>query len=42
MKLLSGEVTMEVQDALTAEDKDGGVILACQAKAQSDLEVEEP
>lgn len=42
VKLLSGEVTMEVEDALTTEDKDGKVILACQAKAQSDLEIEEP
>ena len=42
VKLLSVEVTMEVQDSLTAEDKDGKVILACQDKAQSDLEIEEP
>ncbi|MBX9767572.1 MAG: iron-sulfur cluster-binding domain-containing protein [Bdellovibrionales bacterium] len=42
VKLLSGDVTMEVQEALTEEDKQSKVILACQAKAQSDLEVEEP
>lgn len=42
VKLISGDVTMDVQDALTEEDKQGKVILACQAKAQSDLEVEEP
>lgn len=33
VKLLSGGVTMEVDDALTDEDKAGGLILACQAKA---------
>ena len=42
MKLVSGEVTMEIEDALTAEDKEAKIILACQAKAQSDLEIEEP
>lgn len=42
IKLISGNVTMEVQDALTEEDKQEKVILACQAKARSDLEVEEP
>lgn len=42
VKLVSGEVTMEVEDALTAEDKEAKIILACQAKAQSDLEIEEP
>ena len=42
VKLISGDVTMDVQDALTEEEKQGQVILACQAKAQSDLEVEEP
>jgi len=33
VKLLSGEVTMEVEAALTAEEKAGGTILACQAKS---------
>lgn len=42
VKLLSGEVSMEVQDALTPEDKAQGVILACQAKAKGPLEIEEP
>lgn len=42
VKLSSGQVTMEVQDSLTEDDKRTGLILACQAKAQSDLEIEEP
>ena len=42
VKLSSGEVSMEVQDALTEADKSSGVILACQAKAKSDLVIEEP
>ena len=40
--LISGEVTMAVQDALTEEDKTNKIILACQAIATTDLEVEEP
>jgi ferredoxin-NADP reductase len=40
VRLLSGEVTMEVDDALSEEDKAGGMILACQAKSNSNLEVE--
>ncbi|MDB4963097.1 MAG: Oxidoreductase FAD-binding domain protein [Myxococcales bacterium] len=31
-KLVSGRVTMDVQDALTASDKANGLILACQAR----------
>ena len=42
VQLISGDVTMAVQDALTEEDKTAGTILACQAMAQSDLEIEEP
>lgn len=38
--LLKGNVTMEVQDALTADDKANGLILACQAKSIGDLVVE--
>jgi len=41
VKLLSGQVTMDCQDSLTEEDKRQKIILACQAKAQSDLEIEE-
>jgi ferredoxin-NADP reductase len=39
-KLLAGNVTMEVQDALTPEDKAGGVILACQARSLGDVAVD--
>lgn len=42
LKLLSGEVDMEVQEALSEEDKKQGLILTCQAKAKSNLEIEEP
>ncbi len=40
VKLLSGEVTMEVETALTAEEKAGGTILACQAKSAADCAVD--
>ena len=40
VKLLSGEVTMEVDDGLDAEDREAGLILACQARATADVEVE--
>ncbi|MBI2736859.1 MAG: 2Fe-2S iron-sulfur cluster binding domain-containing protein [Rhodospirillales bacterium] len=39
-KLLSGQVTMEVQDALTDQDKAAGIILACQAHALRDIAVD--
>jgi ferredoxin-NADP reductase/DMSO/TMAO reductase YedYZ heme-binding membrane subunit len=38
--LLSGRVTMDVQDALTAADRTNGLILACQARARRDIEVD--
>ncbi|WP_293678642.1 FAD-binding oxidoreductase [uncultured Phenylobacterium sp.] len=38
--LSEGVVTMEVEDALSAEEKSGGVILACQAKSVGDLVVD--
>lgn len=38
--LREGEVTMEVEDALTAEEKASGVILACQAKSVGNLIVD--
>ena len=38
--LLEGSVTMEVQDALTEDDKAKGIILACQAKSIGHLVVE--
>lgn len=40
VKLLSGAVTMEIDDALDPADKTQNVILACQAKATSDLSVD--
>jgi len=40
VKLLSGQVTMEVEDGLEADDKAASMILACQAKSTSDVEVE--
>jgi ferredoxin-NADP reductase len=40
--LLAGEVEMEVQEGLTEEDRKNHQILACQAKAKSNLEIEEP
>ncbi len=39
-RLISGRVTMEVQDALTHADRSRGFILACQAHATRDLEVD--
>lgn len=39
-KLVSGKVTMEVQDALTDADKASGIILACQARSLGDVTVE--
>ncbi|WFU20911.1 FAD-binding oxidoreductase [Bradyrhizobium sp. CB1717] len=38
--LLQGNVTMEVQEALTDDDKANGLILACQARSVGDLVVE--
>lgn len=40
VKLLSGKVSMEVDESLTAEDKENGLILACQAKSEEDVEVD--
>lgn len=40
IKLLSGNVTMAVEDALTEEDKAQQIILACQAKATAPVSVE--
>lgn len=39
-KLLSGSVTMEVQDGLEPGDKENNIILACQAKSTADLSVD--
>ena len=40
VQLLDGKVTMEVEDALTPEDKAQNIILACQAKSIGNLVVE--
>ncbi len=40
VKLLSGEVTMEVEDGLEPQDRDAGMILSCQAKSTRDVTVE--
>lgn len=40
VKLLSGNVTMAVQDALTDEDKAQQIILACQAKVTAPVSVD--
>ena len=37
VKLVSGAVTMPVEDALTNEDKANGYILACQAEIEEDV-----
>jgi ferredoxin-NADP reductase len=39
-KLLSGAVTMEVQEGLEPGDKENNIILACQAKSTADLAVD--
>lgn len=39
-KLVSGRVTMDVQDALTASDRSKGLILACQARPVRDCVVD--
>jgi ferredoxin-NADP reductase len=40
VKLLSGSVTMEVQEALDAQDRQNNIILACQAKCTADVSVD--
>lgn len=40
VKLVSGAVTMEVQDGLEPGDKERSIILACQAKSAADLSVD--
>lgn len=40
VKLLSGTVSMEVEDGLDAEDRAAGLVLACQARATADIAVE--
>ncbi len=40
VKMTSGEVEMEVEDALNADDKANGIILACQAIPKGEITVE--
>lgn len=40
VKLLSGEVSMEIEDGLEPDEKEAGMILACQAKSTGDVNVE--
>ena len=40
VKLLSGTVSMEVEDGLEPGDKSNSIILACQAKATGDVAVD--
>jgi len=40
VKLVSGEVSMEVDDGLDDEDREEGLILACQAHVTADVAVE--
>lgn len=40
VRMTSGEVDQEVQDALDDDDKANGIILACQAKPQTEVTVE--
>jgi ferredoxin-NADP reductase len=40
VKLLSGQVTMAVEDGLEPGDKEKGIILACQAKSKGNVTVE--
>ena len=40
VKMTSGEVEMAVQDALDADDRTNGIILACQAKPKGEVAVE--
>lgn len=40
VKLLSGKVSMEVEDGLEPEEKEADMILACQAKSTGDVTVE--
>ena len=40
VKMTSGEVDQEIQDALDDDDKKNGIILACQAKPKTEVTVE--
>ena len=40
VKLLSGQVSMEIDDGLEPEDRTAGMVLACQARSEEDVSVE--
>ena len=40
IKLLSGQVTMAVEEGLEPGDKEKGIILACQARSDGNVTVE--
>jgi ferredoxin-NADP reductase len=40
VKLLSGAVTMSVEDALTQQERSDNIVLACQARAHADVSVD--
>ncbi len=40
VKILAGQVAMEVEDGLEPDDKKAGMVLACQAKSTGDVTVE--
>jgi len=40
VRLVSGNVTMAVEDALSQQDKAEGYILACQARVRGDVQVD--
>ncbi len=40
VKLLTGKVSMEVEDGLDPDDKAAGIVLACQAKSTGDVAVD--
>lgn len=40
VRLLSGQVTMEIEDSLDLDEKEQGIVLACQARALTDLMIE--
>ena len=40
VRLLSGSVTMEVEDGLDPEDSAAGIVLACQAKSTGNLAID--
>lgn len=40
VKLLQGEVRMEVEDGLASSDKQAGYVLACQARAERDVTID--